>query len=97
MPEPQPCANCAGRVIPWTDDDSSHTSAAGTFTHVGRRRDVAGWCNEPAPTTEPYRPTGSPWHTTLDTIEATLDAMTEDDRNDAIEALRSRFEEIYTR
>lgn len=48
-------------------------------------------------TTEPYRPTDSPWHTTLDAIEQALDAMTEDDRNDAIEALRSRFDEIYTR
>ena len=37
------------------------------------------------------------WSATLDQIEATLDSMSGDDRNDAIEALRSRFDEIYTR
>lgn len=39
----------------------------------------------------------SDWQEFIDEVEAKLDAMTEDDRNDAIEALRSRFEEIYTR
>lgn len=38
-----------------------------------------------------------PWYDTLNEIEAKLEAMSESDRNDAIEALRSRFNEIYTR
>lgn len=38
------------------------------------------------------------WSVDLDTIEATLSQMNEHDRNDAIEALRSRFDEgLYTR
>jgi 2-methylisocitrate lyase-like PEP mutase family enzyme len=38
------------------------------------------------------------WHLTLDHIERALSQMSEDDRNDAIEALRSRFDEqLYTR
>lgn len=37
------------------------------------------------------------WQQALDAITETLEAMSEYDRNDAIEALRSRFDEIYTR
>lgn len=37
------------------------------------------------------------WHATINAVEATLAAMSVHDRNDAIEALRSRFDEIYTR
>ena len=40
---------------------------------------------------------GLNWHDTIHVIGVMLAEMTEDDRNDAIEALRSRFEEIYTR
>jgi ribosome assembly protein YihI (activator of Der GTPase) len=38
------------------------------------------------------------WHSKIDRIEEVLTRMSEDDRNDAIEALRSRFDEqLYTR
>lgn len=39
----------------------------------------------------------SDWHEIIETIETTLTDMSRDDRNDAIEALRSWFDEIYDR
>lgn len=52
------------------------------------------WTPEPAE--EPGATEGM-WHAAIDLVTDLLDDMTEDDRNDAIEALRSRFDEIYTR
>lgn len=40
---------------------------------------------------------GYGWHDTINRIETSLMMMDRDDRNDAIEALRSRFEELYDR
>lgn len=41
--------------------------------------------------------TNDDWLTALNTIESMLTTMTREDRNDAIEALRSRFDELYDR
>ena len=72
-------------------------------THEGERWLIkgnsnasAGYFYVEARITEP--PTDSEtWHRAIDSIQDTLMAMSEYDRNDAIEALRSRFDEIYTR
>lgn len=51
--------------------------------------------SDSSPSSSPTRP--HDWHKTLDWIERMVTKMSRDDRNDAIEALRSRFDELYDR
>jgi hypothetical protein len=87
------------RVVEATDQDEAFT-----MTGIGTTLTAAGWTIVEPPEGEEWeieefvgKPEPRDWHATIDAVEAMVTDMSNHDRNDAIEALRSRFEEIYDR